>query len=167
MSLEWLIIGGGIHGVHIAGRLIAQGNVPEDRVAIVDPASRLLDRWRSCTAITGMRHLRSPAVHHIDVDKMSLQKFAGKPKLRERGLFAEPYSRPALRLFNAHCDHVVAKLGLSDIHQRDRALSCLADSRSVFVRLAESGWVESRNVVFALGVSEQPSWWRTVCDKCC
>ena len=144
--------------MHLASRLIAEANASEDRMAIVDPATRLLERWRSCTAVTGMRHLRSPAVHNLDLAPASLQKFAGKQRRREPGHFREPYSRPSLDLFNAHCDEVVAKYGLSELHRRDRALSCIAGGRSVLVRLARSGWIESRNVIFAIGASEQPHW---------
>ena len=158
MSLEWLLVGGGIHGVHLASRLIADADVSQDRLAIVDPADRLLARWRSCTEVTGMRYLRSPATHHVGLAPNSLQIFAGKKRLREPGYFAEPNLRPSLELFNAHCDHVVSKLGLSEIHLRDRALACIADKRSVLVRPARRGWIESRNVIFAMGPSEQPNW---------
>jgi cation diffusion facilitator CzcD-associated flavoprotein CzcO len=46
MSIEWLIIGGGIHGVHLAARLIGEAGVAPDQLRIVDPADRLLARWR-------------------------------------------------------------------------------------------------------------------------
>ncbi|MEM7233641.1 MAG: FAD/NAD(P)-binding protein [Planctomycetota bacterium] len=158
MSLEWLIVGGGVHGVHLATRLISEASVAEERIAIVDPADRLLARWRSCTAVTGMRYLRSPGVHHLDAASSSLRQYAGKHRLWSPGLFAEPNQRPSLRLFNAHCDHLVSKLGLSELHRCDRAVECIADDRSVVVRLAKKGWVETRNVIFALGAGDQPYW---------
>ena len=77
MTLDWLIIGGGIHGVHIATRLLADADIPADRLRIVDPGPRLLARWHDCTRTTGMTYLRSPSVHHLDVAPMSLQNFAG------------------------------------------------------------------------------------------
>ena len=88
MNLYWLIVGGGIHGVHIATRLIADAGVAADRRRIVDPSSRLLERWHDCTTTTGMTHLRSASVHHLDVDPLALQHFAGKRKNRAAGLFA-------------------------------------------------------------------------------
>ena len=83
MSFEWLIIGGGIHGVHIAARLLGEANVAPERLCIVDPGARLLERWQSCTQRTGMTHLRSPAVHHLDLEPWSLRRYAGKTKQRE------------------------------------------------------------------------------------
>ncbi len=158
MNFDWIIVGGGIHGVHLAARLIAEGGVAEERLAIVDPASRLLQRWRLCTNVTGMSHLRSPAVHHLDVAAASLRQFAAEQKLRGLQAFAEPYFRPSLALFNSHCDHVISKFGLADLHCQERALSCIAGDRSVFLRLSQSGWVEARQVIFAIGASERPLW---------
>lgn len=88
MTFDWLVVGGGIHGVHVAARLIAEAGVPPDRLGIVDPGERLLARWRACTTVTGMTHLRSPSVHHLDLDPHALQLFAGKRKSRRPGLFA-------------------------------------------------------------------------------
>ena len=68
IKLDWLIIGGGIHGVHIAARLLGESGVAPDRLRILDPCDRLLARWRNCAAATGMTHLRSPGVHHLDLD---------------------------------------------------------------------------------------------------
>ncbi len=158
MNLDWLIIGGGIHGTHIAARLIGDAGVAPERLRIVDPADRLLSQWRRCTEITGMTHLRSPSVHHLDLNAMSLQRFAGKRKTRKRGLFAPPYNRPALTLFNAHCDHVVKTFGLADLHIQERATSCLIDCDGVRVGLSGARELASSNVVLALGSSEQPAW---------
>ena len=84
LNLNWVIIGGGIHGVHIAARLIGDLNILPDRLRIIDPGSRLLDRWRTCTETTGMTYLRSPSVHHIDLSPWSLKRFAGKRKKRKK-----------------------------------------------------------------------------------
>ena len=43
-QLDWLVVGGGLHGVHLAVLLLAEGGVDPDRLAIVDPSSRLLAR---------------------------------------------------------------------------------------------------------------------------
>ncbi|MEM7165563.1 MAG: FAD/NAD(P)-binding protein [Planctomycetota bacterium] len=158
MSLEWLIVGGGIHGVHLATRLIEQGDFSADELAIVDPGDRLLERWRCNTGVTGMTHLRSPGVHHLDLAPFSLLQFAKDPSRGGDGELAEPYSRPSLSLFNTHCDRVIAKFGLAAVHHQDRVVSCLPDKQRVLVRLAKGGWVEARNVIFAIGMSEQPYW---------
>ena len=42
MTKEWLIVGGGIHGVHLAARLIGEVGIEPSRLAIVDPGQ---DCW--------------------------------------------------------------------------------------------------------------------------
>ncbi len=158
MNLDWLIIGGGIHGVHIAARLIGEAGVQPEQLRIVDPGNQLLERWRACTATTGMAHLRSPSVHHLDLDPWSLKRFAGKAKKRKPPLFIAPYSRPALSLFNAHCEQVVETFGLSDIHIRDRAITCSVDCDGVGVQLVNGHEIAARNLVLAIGAGEQPEW---------
>jgi len=156
--IDWLIIGGGIHGVHIAARLIGDARVPPDRIRIVDPGERLLDRWRSCTSATGMTHLRSPSVHHLGLDHGALRRFARKRRSRHSGLFALPFERPSLDLFNAHCDQVERTYGLAELQIRDRAVRCTVESDRVEVRLEGGSTLEARNLVLALGSSEEPEW---------
>lgn len=158
MSLDWLIIGGGIHGVHIAARLIGDGGVDPSRLRIVDPAERLLERWRTCTATTGMTHLRSPSVHNLDLNPWSLKQYAGRRKNRKRGLFAAPYDRPNLMFFNDHCDKVIEDFGLSKLHIRARATKCVVDCDGVAVGLSTGTDISTCNVVFAIGAGEQPQW---------
>ncbi len=158
MTLDWLILGGGIHGTHIAARLLGDADVDPDRIRIVDPGERLLARWRTCTETIGMTHLRSPSVHHLDADPWSLNRFAGKRKRRDPGLFAAPFERPSLALFNAHCDLVERNFDLSALHVRDRATRCAVDCDAVVVRLASGRDIHARHLVLALGASEQPFW---------
>ena len=161
VALDWLIIGGGIHGVHIAARLLGESGVAPERLRIVDPGDRLLAHWRSCTATTGMTHLRSPGVHHLDLDPFSLLHFAGKRKKRKRRktrLLAPPYDRPALALFNAHCDRVVETFGLANLHIQDRATKCSVDRAGVGVQLASGREIAAQHLVLAIGASEQPEW---------
>ncbi len=156
-TVEWLIIGGGIHGVHIAARLIGEAGVDRESVRILDPADRLLDNWRRCTQTTGMTYLRSPSVHNLDLEPFALKKFA-------RGFrstlspFRPPYSRPSLELFDAHCQHVVEKYGLDELHLADRATGLQVDCNEVLVETAQGNEYAARNVVLAIGASAQPRW---------
>ncbi len=167
MSLQWLIVGGGIHGVHLAARLMAEGGVEAEQLRIVDPAERLMARWRTCTQITGMTHLRSPSVHHLDMHPWSLQRFAGSRKNRKPGLFAPPYDRPALDLFNAHCDHVVETYGLDALHIQDRVASCVVECDGVTLGGADGQTYSAQNVVLAMGSGDRPRWpqWAPVDDS--
>lgn len=156
--IPWLIVGGGLHGVHIAVRLLGQAGVDPAAVRIVDPAPRLMARWRACTSATGMSHLRSPSVHHLDLAPWSLRRFANQGHGRQLRSFAPPYSRPALRLFDAHCDHLVEAYGLDELHVRARAVAGALGADAVTVDLSDGGSVRARNVVLAVGQSEQPAW---------
>ena len=160
-TLDWVIIGGGIHGVHIAVRLLDEAGVAPERLCIVDPGERLLARWRTCTQTTGMRHLRSPAVHNLDSSPWSLKEYASARKPSVSGLFARPYSRPQLELFNEHCDAVISAFNLHKLHVRSRAVGCSVGCDTVTVQLADGTEVTARNVVLAMGGGahpERPSW---------
>ena len=157
-ELDWLIIGGGPHGVHIATRLLEDAGISSERLRIVDPNPRLLERWRSFTLTTGMTHLRSPSVHHLGREPLALQRFAGRRKNRSGGLFAAPFERPSLSLFNAHCDQVTESFGLSDLHIQDRVTACSVRKDGVFVQLTDDRVVRASNIVLAIGAGDQPAW---------
>lgn len=159
--LDWLLIGGGIHGVHIAARLIGEAGADPGRLRILDPGAGLLSRWRACTAATGMSHLRSPSVHHLDLDPRSLDRFAGEPGGSGPGLFAPPYKRPSLRLFNDHCDHVIATFGLAPLQVRARARRIAPSGDHVRVETSAGDELRAARVVLAIGTGDQlqrPPW---------
>ena len=157
-ELEWVIVGGGIHGVHIAASLIGSAGVEREKIRIIDPGERLLSRWRTCTATTGMTHLRSPSVHHLDLHPWSLKRFAGKSKRRKRGLFIKPFDRPALDLFNKHSDGVIDAYRLPDIHVKDRVIASSVDCDGIVVELSGGTEMKAKNLVLAIGGGEQPQW---------
>ncbi len=157
-ELDWLIIGGGPHGVHLAARLVGQARVDAARVAILDPGPRLLDRWHAFTTATGMSHLRSPGVHHLDLEPFSLTRFAGDRRTRPLGLVRGPHDRPSLDLFNRHCAHVIARFGLADLHHRGEAERVQPVRGGVRVTTVGGAQLDSRRVVLAIGAGGQPEW---------
>ena len=160
---KWLIVGGGIHGVGIAARLIGTSRISSDQLLVVDEHPSLLHSWKERTRATGMAFLRSSAGFHLDVPVQGLREFAGeytvatstsaaaaatctankKPpskKARRKaknhrnkgnnpgGAFVgNDYQRPALELFNDHCDLVVNKYGLDDSFFRGRVESIVSN----------------------------------------
>ena len=74
--LEWLIIGGGVHGTYLSRVLTHQAGVASSGVRVLDPWEEPLSRFLSCASATGMGHLRSSIVHHLDAEPMSLRRFA-------------------------------------------------------------------------------------------
>lgn len=159
-DLDWLIIGGGIHGTHVAVRLLGEAGVDRSRLAVVDPAPHLLARWERCTANTGMTHLRSPGVHHLDVHPFSLFGYTGLDRFQREASpdFAAPYNRPSLALFTRHCAAVLEEHGLAALHRQDAAVSVAPGPDSVAVTLASGAVVVARQVVLALGAGDQPAW---------
>ena len=155
--VDWLIVGGGLHGVHVATRLVAEAGVAVERIRIVDPGDRLLSAWRRCTTVTGMSHLRSPAVHHLDVHPFALRRFVSAQPTRRPDAYVAPYDRPALDLFDAHCDAVIDRLGLAEAHVRGHVARCEPRAESVRVHLDTGSTLEARRVVLAVGASEQPA----------
>lgn len=158
MTFKWLVIGGGIHGCHIAARLVGDGVVRPHELGILDPGDALLARWRTFTETTGMTHLRSPSVHHIDLEPMSLEHFGRARGSRRAGLFVRPYRRPSLELFNAHCQSVLDRYDLHSAHIRDSATACDLGQDGVAVRTSVGRTLQADNVVLAMGAGNHPHW---------
>ena len=155
--LEWLIVGGGIHGTYFANLLIRQAEVPPDKIAILDPHDGLLAAWYRMTANCGMQFLRSPATHQIDIPILSLYRFAKSPIGRSSAAFIPPYNRPSLDLFNAHSAHVIAANDLAARHLVGRALALRRDGPALAVETSR-GLLRTRRTLLAIGLSEQPYW---------
>ncbi len=153
--LDWLIIGGGIHGTHLALVLTQRAGVAPHQIRILDPHATLLARWHACTANTGMRFLRSGAVHHIDLHPEALSHFARQATTSGERLFIEPYRRPALSLFNAHTAYLIAQHRLDTLHLCGRATG-LCRLPSGWQIETSHGNLHARNVALAPGNTEQP-----------
>ena len=93
------IIGGGIHGVSIALRLLRE--MPTTALAVVDRHPLPLTAWRRKTERQGMKFLRSPAVHHITPDALGIVEYAERHNRTDE--LAPPYSQPSTQLFWEYC----------------------------------------------------------------
>ncbi|MFO0690093.1 MAG: FAD/NAD(P)-binding protein [Myxococcota bacterium] len=161
--LDWLIVGGGPHGVHAALRLIAEAGVSPDAIRILDDEDHLLARWRRTTRNTGMRFLRSPSVHHLDLSSASLNHFASGRGCRIERPFTRPYARPSLELFDRHCDDVIERHALDRLHVRGRAHRLTKGPRGFRVDADDAiggsvGSIDARRVLLALGPPSKPAW---------
>ena len=153
--LDWLILGGGVHGTLISRALVGEAGCDPDRVRVLDPHPEPLQRWTECTANVGMDYLRSSLVHHLDEAPLSLERFSrgrrdSGPSLRGQ------YRRPSLALFNDHCRAVIERWGLRSL----RIEGCALDLRrrdGHFEVETDNGALEARRVILALGASE-PRW---------
>lgn len=155
--LDWLIVGGGIHGTHLSLTLTMQRGVPRDRLRVLDPHDAPLARWDHCTANTGMTFLRSSFVHHLALEPFALDAFARSREGRPHKAFAWPYKRPSLAFFRAHARSVIVRHGLADLRLLGEATGLGACPGGIRVETTE-GAIEARRVLLALGASDRPAW---------
>lgn len=158
--LDWLIVGGGIHGCTIAHSLLRYGPADPDRLQIVDPDSQPLAAWRRQTHACGMRYLRSPAAHAIIPDFTSLLAWGRSHGYDVDRHTIPPYARPSIELFQAHADAMLEQSRIRDRWIRGIADRARRDGDRWVVRLAGGSTVEARNVVLAPGKAglAMPRW---------
>src|SRR5574341_2499788 len=105
--LDWLIIGGGVHGTYLSLYLTRRKNISPGRVRVLDPYTEPLALWNHFAANTSMEFLRSSHAHNLHFDPFSLVTFARTRAGAPLAQFIEPYGRPALDLFRAHSAHLI------------------------------------------------------------
>jgi hypothetical protein len=157
--LEWIIVGGGVHGTYISNHLTKFSGVAHEKIRVIDRFDTPLAMWKRCTENTEMQFLRSPGEHNLDVGPGSLFRFASSIK----GAGAEFYSkyrRPSLALFNAHCEHIIQEYSLGSMRHIAEVLSVkrVADG---YVVETTSGQIAGRRLVLSAGSTENlsiPSW---------
>ena len=158
-DLRFLILGAGIHGLYLANMLVAAGGIDPARIALVDRHRRPLGQWRRVTAATGMTHLRSTSVHHIDPEPVSLRRFYRERKAAYPDAYAAPYNRPSLQLFNDHADWSSSRLGTA--RRLQTASATAIDTIEGGYRLeTEAGAFEADNLILApgQGALRRPDW---------
>jgi cation diffusion facilitator CzcD-associated flavoprotein CzcO len=155
--IDWLIIGGGIHGTYLANLLTRVPGANPEQIRILDPQPELLATWRRNTGNCGMGFLRSPATHNIDLPILALYRFAQTPEGRPHAAFIPPYNRPSRALFAHHCRRVIADRGLDQLHVPARAQQIHPDDRHLVVA-TDGATLRTRRVLLAIGLGEQPCW---------
>lgn len=152
------IIGGGIHGISIAVRLLREVPTAARRLAIVDRHSHPLTQWRHKTERQGMTFLRSPAVHHISTDALGIVEYAERHNRTSE--FAPPYSQPSTQLFWDFCNGVLAELEQHRVYHQFEVAKLRWDKgagRFPFRLISEgSEGFRSRCVILAIGVDDCP-----------
>ncbi len=157
--LDWLIIGGGIHGTHLAHYLVNRKHWTADRVGILDPHPTLLHEWTVRTKNTRMAFMRSTSVHHLDILPHALNKFAQSSAGRPYADFCEPYHRPSYALFQVHSQKIIEQHMLEHLHIRGRAAQ-LIHQREGWQIETDQGTLSSRRVLLAMGRTHLhwPAW---------
>ena len=131
------IVGGGVHGTHLAVRLLDSELVTHDQVRIADPDGLLANLRRQCEQC-GMTALRSPFVHSVDTDPFSLRDYARSTGRMDELLSSEfGGDRPTASLFFDHAQAVCAEYDLGSLVLDDR-VQCLEENAAE-VRLETTG----------------------------
>ncbi len=159
--IKHLIIGGGIGGVLTAIYLQKRAGVPPRSIRIVDPHPTLLARWHANVEACGMRYLRSSSSHVLDTDFRSLRSFAARSPSFDEGDFTPPYRRPSVRLFRAHCEHIMQETGTPELHIKATAQSLKRNGKGLFILETDNGSLEAENLILSLGPGTQalrPHW---------
>ncbi|MBK8257472.1 MAG: FAD-dependent oxidoreductase [Polyangiaceae bacterium] len=155
--LDWLIIGGGVQGTHLSLHLTKLRGVPRDRLRVLDPFAEPLTLWSRFARNTGMRFLRSPVVHHIDIPAYALMHFSDTSEGRPHKRFTEPFDRPGTSLFDAHSRAVVRKNKLDELRVQGTAQALTAIDGGYRVE-TEHGCLESAKVLIAISAADMPLW---------
>ncbi len=153
--LDWLVIGGGVHGTYLSLYLTRRKGVPPDRIRVLDPHPEPLALWDHFTRNSGMEFLRSSHAHNLHYDPFSLVTFVRASQMPAR--FIEPYGRPSLELFRAHSQWLIELYRLRDLRVTGRAQKLTRLSEGWRVE-TENGTIEARRVVIAIGNTESPHW---------
>lgn len=159
LMLDWLIIGGGVHGTYLSNLLATEQQLSHRQLAVLDPHLQPLALWHRNTRNCGMRFLRSPATHNLGVGILSLYRYA-KETQRADTDFRPLYNRPSLPLFNDHCSRLMREKGLDRLRRQGRAIKIYNKSGFMEVQ-TDHGSLKSKHVILAIGLSEQlarPHW---------
>lgn len=155
--LEWLIVGGGVQGSYLSNVVVhALGAAPE-RVRVLDPHPRPLEAWRRRARNCAMDFLRSPGVHHIDVDPFSLLRFARSQAAPPTAELWGRYQHPSLCLFEAHAGAVIERAGLEALRtpgELRRLRACEGGYRADTTH----GELRARRVLLAVGPPRELNW---------
>ena len=160
-TLEWLIVGGGIHGTYVSNFLSRSYGFSERELAVIDPFPEPLQQWKHNTRNVGMTYLRSAAVHHLDLPSLSLKRFAASLPHRQDLSLLPPYGRPPLSTFNDHADRTVRTHHLDRFRHSGRVVRL--DHRAGLFEAAyldgsQERLARSKRVLIAIGMNDQTCW---------
>ncbi|WP_318570952.1 FAD/NAD(P)-binding protein [Salinigranum marinum] len=158
---ECVIVGGGLHGIHVAAKLLEETEIDHGQLRIVDLNHRLATNFRAKATQCGMESMRSSSLDHVGVHPLELELFAARRNRTDELFETDDYPpRPSLSLFLDHVDHVVDRYDLDDLHVRAR-VTALRESDDRVVVETDEGTLDAHRCVLAIGHGNRytrPSW---------
>lgn len=158
---KWIIVGGGIQGITLATFLLKTAKTTIDKLAIIDRYDEPMSNWKNNTKFISMPFLRSPFVHHIDLDPFSLNAFVKKELYNHRTAFFGRYKRPSLDIFNEHCKYIINDLSIEQAWIKGDVCKVSKTKMGWQLRLENGQMVEGEKLALAIGIGEQlniPHW---------
>ncbi len=155
---EWVIVGGGIHGMTVFNALREKG-IDRKMIRIIDRHEQPLMNWRKQTERIGMPYLRSTRVHHTSTNPTSLRHHAEEQDYTHQA-FKDTYGRPSLELFNDHALQLAQQNEVESSWIQGEVVRLRRESETWIVSTDESE-LRANRVVLALGQSEHhvmPEW---------
>lgn len=153
--LDWVIVGGGPHGVCAARALVEAGA----SLRVVEPSGQLLHRWSSRADAVAMTWMRSPVAHHLDKHPSSLHHFLHREENADVAGLAGAFRRPTHSAFLRHAHELVTRYRLAESVVRGRVTSLREDGGNVVVE-GEGVELRARRVLIATGSNALriPTW---------
>ncbi len=155
--LDWLIVGGGVHGTYFSHVLTGPCGFGRDRVRVLDPHDDPLRDWFQRARGSCMDFLRSPGVHHIDVEPFSLLHFSRGPAAPASSETYGVYNLPSACLFEAHAHATMERRRSRELRLRGSARA-LARVPGGWRVETDAGAIETRRVLLALGPARPLNW---------
>lgn len=156
---DWIIIGGGPHGVCAARALRSQGL----SVRILDPSGRLLDRWTTRAASVAMAWMRSPASHHLNDKPTNLNHFVRQPENADVSSLSGVFRVPTHDAFLRHSHATIEEYQLDSCRVQGRADSIQRHGDQLLVQ-GSGVELHGRRVLIATGSNQLriPEWARSL-----
>lgn len=158
--LEFVIIGGGIHGTYLSNVLVSELGWPAEEIKVIDPYDCACGRWKDLTARTGMEFLRSPIVHHLGSSPWDLKKYKSTNASKSWARSFGRKERPSLAMFNRHVDELCQRHGLSELRVKAEATAIVKKGSGLLVKTT-AGDFETRRVILAISSNDKlmvPTW---------
>ena len=148
VGVDVCVVGAGPHGLAVVTHLVAAQPSLRDRIAVLDPSGSWLTTWRSQFERLEIGVLRSPVVHHTEVDPGALAQYTVDERLPRSHL---PYDPPLTEVFDRFSKKAISDRGLDDLPSATRVRAIDAgDGTTTPTRLVtDQGDLFARYVVWA------------------